>query len=1466
MSNRGTNNSTSSRLRRASRRSVLQGLGLGAIGLAGAGSAHASTSRAIGAEQQAQMAEPEIGSDPSILVFSATAGYRHGAIPTGNQTIQELASEIGDENDVEFTVDVISEDASQFPSDVSELEGYDVVVWNSTTGDVLNDDQQAAFEAYLRGGGGYMGIHAAADTEYEWEFYGDMLGGAYFEGHPSQQDAEVHVTDQTHPSTNHLPATWDRFDEWYNYQENPRGDVHVLATLDESTYNEEDGEPGTDDHPIAWCRYYQGARSWYTGMGHTEASYEDENFRQHLKGGLMWSAGYVDGGASGTVWDSYEKVPLDTDTEAPVMLDVAPDGRVFYIEHAPFGGGPESTAEVNVIDQSGPEPETTVALELTVYAGQEDGLLGILLDSDFENTGWVYLFYSPPNAEIDEPHNRLSRFTVDGNTIDPESEVEIMRVPTQREECCHTGGDMHWSPDGEMLYLTTGDDTNPFDSSGYAPIDESKEEPYWDAQRTAASTNDLRGKILRIIPNEDGSYDIPEDNLFAGDSSDQTKPEIYTMGNRNPYRAAVDQETGTLYWGDYGPDAGSWDANRGPPGIVEFNRATEAGFYGWPYFVGPSIPYVDYDFGTGESSGPFDPDNPTNDSPNNTGLTDLPPSQEAMIYYPYSWSALLDSPPEYAQPYLPDEPPWPQLTGGAPMAGPVFRSSDDHESDVGLPSSFDGKFFIMEWGAGWIKYVSFDENNNVMEIDPFLPDTEFLHPMDMKVGPDGSLYLVEWGSGAFAATNDDSGIYRINHDATRTPAPIFDTGQVSVGVGQTATVEATLNNTTSAALESGEVTLTAPDGSNIEIGGASGTTFDSLAAGESQSMSWEVTVPDSAASGTYTLTATASYTHDGEQEEESSTVSLQVEADATVTTPFGYDAGGAEIDGTVTIDGVEFVDSSPAVTATGDASASGNGVDVAANSLTDPISGTENDALFQSEQYGGNLSYEVDIANGTYDVTLYFAEFYFGGNGNGGGEGSRVFDVSVEGQQVFEGLDIFAEVGHDAALTETVEDVEVTDGTLNITTTTQADNSKFAGFLISASNPLQNGLAAHLPLDDDTPTNEVTGTDATINGDVTTGAEGVVGNAYELHTNGSIDTSADSVVTEPLAINGEGATVGTWMNFTDHEAYGRAFQVGGTPDGAPTDGWDIEFSNEDNTLTVQLWNDGGTGAGDGGSAIAVDPETWYFVVGVVTGGDIRLHVFDQDGELDSSPQTWTGGSRTQSDAAPLIVGSGDGRDTAGRFDEVWAYSRALSEGQVGQLYTRSLEGDGGGPEPTTIELGGQTTGWVGQAPSSIEGETNPTLEMTAGEEYTVTWENLDGNLHDFHILDSQGNEIEGTGAPPEGYLSEIGATASVTFTATEEMAEYYCSVHPRTMRGDVSVDGGGGGGLSPVVGDSPPTDPNGDGRYEDVNGDGEVNYADVVDLFEQFDSAAVRDNPEAFDFNGNGRLDFDDIVALFNSL
>jgi type 1 glutamine amidotransferase len=212
-----------------------------------------------------------------VLVFSKTAGFRHDSIPAGIAAIRQLGGEHG------FAVDA-TEDAGAFTT--QNLAQYQAVVWLSTTGDVLDATQQTAFESYVNGGGGYVGVHSAADTEYDWGWYGGCVG-AYFASHPAQQQASIVVEDSTNESTAHLPAIWSRFDEWYNYRTNPRGAVNVLTRLDESSYS--GGTMGAD-HPITWWHDVGAGRAWYTGLGHTIESYSEPNFTRMLLGGIRVAA------------------------------------------------------------------------------------------------------------------------------------------------------------------------------------------------------------------------------------------------------------------------------------------------------------------------------------------------------------------------------------------------------------------------------------------------------------------------------------------------------------------------------------------------------------------------------------------------------------------------------------------------------------------------------------------------------------------------------------------------------------------------------------------------------------------------------------------------------------------------------------------------------------------------------------------------------------------------------------------------------------------------------------------------------------------------------------------------------------------------------------------------------------------------------------------------------------------------
>ncbi|WP_345376587.1 ThuA domain-containing protein [Promicromonospora umidemergens] len=694
-----------------------------------------------GVQAEVAAAPGDAAAEPfDTLVFSKTAGFRHGSIPAGIETITQL----GAAND--FTV-TATEDAGVFTDE--GLADYEVVVFLSTTGDVLNGEQQAAFERYIQGGGGYAGIHAASDTEYEWPWYGELVG-AYFSSHPQNQDATVKVEDHAHSSTAHLPDRWDRHDEWYNFRTNPRDDVHVLASLDESTYDAGTGAMGAD-HPIAWCQAYDGGRSWYTGGGHTDASYTEPEFVEHLLGGLQTAAGVVDSDCAATQSNSYEMVPLDEDTANPMMLDVADDGSVFYVER---------DGRVQTID---PESNTTTtAMTLPVTQSNEDGLTGVVLDPDFASNGWVYLFWSPQDVGDDGPHNRVSRFDYDAasGTIDPATEETVLIIPTQRETCCHAGGDMVFDADGN-LYVATGDNTNPFESQGYAPLDERAGRENYDSQRTSANSNDLRGKVLRITPQDDGSYTIPEGNMFAPGEA-ETLPEIYAMGFRNPFRIGVDPGSGNVLVADYGPDAGAASAARGPAGTVEWNVVSEPGFYGWPYCTGANTDYRAYDFATGQSGAAFDcAGGPVNDSPNNTGITQLPPAVEAEVWYGYGTNPLF---PEIGG-------------GGAPMGGPVYSYDPELESDVKWPAYWDGKALFGEWNQG--RMYSFqlagEQRDELVDINRALPgifdpEAGFDRPMDFDFGPDGALYVIDWGSG-FGGNNDSSGVYRVNY-VKGDPAPL----------------------------------------------------------------------------------------------------------------------------------------------------------------------------------------------------------------------------------------------------------------------------------------------------------------------------------------------------------------------------------------------------------------------------------------------------------------------------------------------------------------------------------------------------------------------------------------------------------------------------------------------------------------------------------------------------------------------
>jgi cytochrome c len=441
-------------------------------------------------------AAPEVPRDVRLLFFSRTAGFRHPSIDDAKRFFEGLDAE------AERLFVTISEDPAVFTD--AGLSGFDVIAFVNTTGDVLDDAQQAAMQRFLRSGRGFVGVHAAADTEHDWAWYGDLVG-AYFVSHPLLPlEATLTREDPENPSTRHFDETFRFHDEWYNFDRNPRHDHTVLLTVDEAAFYQESGEPmptsppGSpfmgEDHPVAWSKEFEGGRSFYTNLGHRPESWSDERFRTHLLAGIRWARQPA----------QFSRVVLSTKAKNPLALRVTPDGRVLYVER---------TGEVYVYN-----PRTgrvTAAIELEVDTTAENGLLGIALDPRFTDNRQVYLYHSAPIADPRPPgppgQNLVSRFVLgEDDRIDPATRADIFAVPSERQ-CCHEGGQLEFLPDGTLL-VGVGDNTNPHESGGAAPLDERPGRETFDSRRTAANPSDLRGKNGRAqsLPDRRGSRDRPD--------------------------------------------------------------------------------------------------------------------------------------------------------------------------------------------------------------------------------------------------------------------------------------------------------------------------------------------------------------------------------------------------------------------------------------------------------------------------------------------------------------------------------------------------------------------------------------------------------------------------------------------------------------------------------------------------------------------------------------------------------------------------------------------------------------------------------------------------------------------------------------------------------------------------------------------------------------------------------------------
>jgi cytochrome c len=725
----------------------------------------------------AQNGQDQSSESFQVLVFTRTEGVAHPSTAKGVNAIRTLGNNNG------FTIDV-SQNGTAFTEE--NLANYRAVVFLNNTGDILNDNQQEAFENYVKAGNGYIGVHAAVDAEPNWAFYRDLVGTTST-GTTASGAGVIDVADRYHPSTSTVSRELTINESYLNFASNVRGVQHVLATVDTSTVS---GSSMGWDHPVSWCQDYQGGRSWYTGLGSSPDTFTIGAVRKHLLGGIQWAAGVAEGDCGATVEANFERVLLNDQPGEPMSLAVLPDGRVLHNTRA---------GQIRLYDPAtGASPVITT---IPVYQHDEDGLQSVTLDPDFANNKWVYLYYAPPlNTPVDDPstpgvnegdapansndpsvwepfkgYNLLSRVKfVNEPTphLDMSTEQEILKVDVDRGACCHVAGEVKFDGKG-LLYLVTGDDTNASGSDNFTPINRSLTRgPAYDAARSSANTNDLRGKVLRIKLKADGSYTIPAGNLFpeSQDFDNKTRPEIFLMGLRNPFRFDVDSR-GFVYIADYSPDSRVSSPTRGPEGTGRWFATNKAGNWGWPYCYSPTLPYIDYDFTTQTSGAPFNCAAPVNDSPRNTGRSVLPPVQDPSFWY--TFNATTPCPESYlSNPTQACDFKWPAIgTGGVgPMGGPIYKYDSSLDSDYKLPEYYHDAVFFGEFSRDRMFTMRTNGSGKFLGIERFLPSTFiFDNPMDMEIGPDGTLYVLDYGDGFFRA-NPDASLYQIRYvKGTRGP-------------------------------------------------------------------------------------------------------------------------------------------------------------------------------------------------------------------------------------------------------------------------------------------------------------------------------------------------------------------------------------------------------------------------------------------------------------------------------------------------------------------------------------------------------------------------------------------------------------------------------------------------------------------------------------------------------------------------
>jgi cytochrome c len=431
--------------------------------------------------------------------------------------------------------------------------------------------------------------------------------------------------------------------------------------------------------------------------------------------------------------------------DEPMELTSLPDGRILLVERKGalklYDPALDYLSLVATIDCN------TKYTNATGHVREaEEGLMGIVVDPNFEKNNWIYIYYADP----EETQHILTRWEFKEDELVDSSRKVVLKVKVQRLECCHTGGGMDFDTKGN-LYITVGNNTSNGGSAGYAPLDERPGREPWDDQRGAGNMNDLRGSVLRIKPLDDGTYAIPEGNLSPV-GTPNTRPEIYAKGARNPWRPTIDTKTNYLYWGEVGPDAPE-TTDMGPAGYDEFNQAKKAGFFGWPYFSANNKPYRDLNFETGEKGELFNLESPINDSPNNTGPQILPSPTPAFIWYPYNLS---------------EQFPLLGVSGRSATGVAIFHNNDFKKPERLWPAYYADKLLISDFMRGWLMSVTMDDNSDYVSMERFLPQENFSSLIDMEFAPNGDLYFLKYGSSWFAGA-DNSALARIEYNAGNRP-------------------------------------------------------------------------------------------------------------------------------------------------------------------------------------------------------------------------------------------------------------------------------------------------------------------------------------------------------------------------------------------------------------------------------------------------------------------------------------------------------------------------------------------------------------------------------------------------------------------------------------------------------------------------------------------------------------------------